>query len=133
MATTTARLNLTSTDLLSDVLSLNVTESLNAAGTTVGLKKTGGLRRQTMASTSEILLLSKASYIDNTSNWLYIKNTSVTLGRYVDVFVGTIGTSLKLSRIYQDEWGFIPFAGNEDINLQVSNTDIIVEWMLINE
>ena len=57
MATTTARLNLSSSDLVSDNLSLVVSAEFNAAGTTTGLTETTGLRRQTMASTAETKLI----------------------------------------------------------------------------
>lgn len=133
MATTTARLNLSSSDLVSDALSLIVSHELNAAATTTGLTETTGLRRQTMASTAETKLIEEGDYTDDTSNWLYFKNTSSTATRYVDITIGTIGSSIKLARVYNGEWAFIPYAGNADINVQVNNTDIVLEWMLIHE
>ena len=132
MATTTARLNLSSPDLVSDNLSLVVSAEFNAAGTTTGLTETTGLRRQTMASTAETKLIEEGDYTDDTSNWLYFKNTSSTATRYVDITIGSIGSSIKLARVYNGEWALIPYAGNADVNVQVNNTDIILEWMLIH-
>lgn len=131
MATTTARLTLTSGDLLSDQLNLGVSMELNAAGTKTGMTKTTGLRRQTFANTNETKILEADDYTDNDSSRLYIKNISSTTGRYVDIFLGPSGSSTKIGRLYDGEWAFIPWANTADINLQVSNTDIIFEWTLI--
>lgn len=131
MATTSARLFIQSSDLVSDVLSLNVSMEINAAGTTTGITKTTGLKRQTFANTNETLILESDDYTDNETSRLYIKNTSSTAGRYIDITLGTKGASAKIGRLYNGEWALIPWANTADINLIVSNTDIIIEWMLL--
>lgn len=130
MATTTARLTLTSTDLLSDNLSLSVSMDINAAGTTTGITKTTGLRRETFANTNETKILEADDYTDNETSRLYIKNTSSTSGRYIDITLGAVGASAKIGRLYNGEWALIPWANTADINLQVSNIDILFEWTL---
>ena len=45
MATTTASLSLTSTDLFDDSLSISTSNALNKAGTTIGLDQTTGLNK----------------------------------------------------------------------------------------
>ena len=131
MATTIARLTLTSSDLLSDPLSLNVSMEINAAGTTTGITKTTGLRRQTFPNTNETKILEADDYTDNDTSRLYLKNTSSTSGRYIDIMLGTAGASTKIGRLYNGEWVLIPWANTADINLIVSNTDILFEWTLL--
>jgi len=131
MATTTATLTLVSSDLLSDPLSLNVSMDIVAAGTTTGITKTTGLRRQTFANTNETKILEADDYTDNETSRLYLKNTSSTSGRYIDIFIGPSGSSTKIGRLYNGEWALIPWANTADINLQVSNTDILFEWTLL--
>jgi hypothetical protein len=131
MATTTAMLTLVSTDLLSDPLALSVSMEINAAGTTTGITKTTGLRRQTFANTNETQILEADDYTDNETSRLYIKNTSSTAGRYIDITLGSVGASAKIGRLYNGEWAFIPWANTADINLQVSNIDIVFEWTLL--
>jgi len=131
MATTTATLTLVSSDLLSDPLSLNVSMDIVAAGTTTGITKTTGLRRQTFPNTNETKILEADDYTDNETSRLYLKNTSSTAGRYIDIFLGPSGSSTKVGRLYNGEWALIPWANTADINLQVSNTDILFEWTLL--
>ena len=131
MATTTATLTLVSSDLLSDPLSLNVSMDIVAAGTTTGITKTTGLRRQTFPNTNETKILEADDYTDNETSRLYLKNTSSTSGRYIDIFIGPSGSSTKIGRLYNGEWALIPWANTADINLQVSNTDILFEWTLL--
>ena len=131
MATTTATLTLVSSDLLSDPLSLNVSMDIVAAGTTTGITKTTGLRRQTFPNTNETKILEADDYTDNETSILYLKNTSSTSGRYIDIFLGPSGSSTKVGRLYNGEWALIPWANTADINLQVSNTDILFEWTLL--
>jgi len=131
MATTTATLTLVSSDLLSDPLSLNVSMDIVAAGTTTGVTKTTGLRRQTFPNTNETKVLEADDYTDNETSRLYLKNTSSTAGRYIDIMLGTAGASTKIGRLYNGEWALIPWANTADINLIVSNTDILFEWTLL--
>jgi hypothetical protein len=133
MATTTAILSLSSGDLISDPLSLGVTMELVAAATTTGITKTTGVRRQTFANTNETKVLEADDYVDNKTHFLYVKNISTTAGRYLDIHLGTSGASAKIGRLYNGEWAFIPWAATADVNLQVSNIDILFEWTLLYE
>ena len=132
MATTTAQVTLTSSDLLSDSLNMTSSFTLYNAGTTTGMSKTTGLARYSTGSTSETKLLEGDDYTSAKAHKLYIKNTSATRTEYVDILVGTIGGTW-LGRLYGGEWGLIPWSGNNDVNLTASTTTIVVEWMLIYE
>ena len=53
MATTTASLTLTSTDLFDDSLSISNTSTLHKAGTTIGLDQTTGLTKTYVTATTQ--------------------------------------------------------------------------------
>ena len=76
MATTTAAITITSTDLLSDSLSLSTTSTLTKAGGAVGLDQTSGLGRKTTTSTSAYVLFDGTDYTVDKAHKLYLKNTS---------------------------------------------------------
>jgi|TARA_R100000501_G_C2614978_1_gene108741 hypothetical protein len=129
---TTAKLTLTSADLLSDALSLEVSSTLYKAGASTDVALSTGLARYSTGSTSETKLLESDNYTSAKAHKLYIKNTSTTRTDYVDILVGTI-SGTWLGRLYGGEWGLIPWSGNNDINLTQSATSIVVEWMLFYE
>ena len=129
---TTAKLTLTSADLLSDALSLEVSSTLYKAGASTDVALSTGLARYSTGSTSETKLLESDNYTSAKAHKLYIKNTSTTRSDYVDILVGTI-SGTWLGRLYGGEWGLIPWSGNNDINLTQSATTIVVEWMLFYE
>jgi hypothetical protein len=133
MATTTAAITLTSTDLLSDSLSLSTTATLTKAGTAVGLDQTSGLGRKTTASTSEYTLFDGTSYTADKAHKLYLKNTSTTDTEY---FKLTINAE-EIGRIYAGDWVFMPWSGHDadnDIKITPSvSTTMTLEYMLIYE
>ena len=129
---TTAKLTLTSADLLSDALSLEVSSTLYKAGASTDVALSTGLARYSTGSTSETKLLEGDNYTSAKAHKLYIKNTSTTRTDYVDILVGNI-SGTWLGRLYGGEWGLIPWSGNNDINLTQSATSIVVEWMLFYE
>ena len=76
MATITASLNLSSSDLTSDELALATTAVLTKAGTSTGLTETTGLARKTTSSTATVTLFDGSEYTDNMAGKIYIKNLS---------------------------------------------------------
>ena len=83
MATTIASLNITSTDLLSDALSLSALSTLTGAGNSTGLTQSSGLTRKTTsaataAAIQSSILYRAGDYTSDGSNKLYIKNMSST-------------------------------------------------------
>ena len=135
MATTTATLTLSSTDLLSDELALTTTSTLTQAGTTTGLVSTGGLGRKTTTSNSEYTLYAAANFTDDKAHKVYLKNTSSTAAEYFLVKIG--GT--EVGRIYAGDWVFLPWsadttATDADIAITPSeSTSMTLEYMLLNE
>ena len=79
MATTTATITLSSSDLTGDALSLSTTATLTKAGVTTGLDQTTGVARKFYATqqSNEGLILA-ADYTDDKAHKVYIKNTSTS-------------------------------------------------------
>ena len=132
MATTTATLTLSSSDLTGDALSLSTTATLTKAGTVTGLSQTTGIARKTTSATSQYTLFDGSDYGDG-SHKVYIKNTSTTATEYVTVEIN----SEAVGRLYAGDWMFFPWGANaatNDIKLAPSvSTTFTVEYMIISE
>jgi len=135
MATTTAAITITSTDLLSDSLSLSTTSTLTKAGGAVGLDQTSGLGRKTTTSSSQYILFDADDYASGPAkaHKVYLKNTSTTDAEYFLVSID----DKSIGRIYAGDWAFIPWAnadGTNDIKITPSvATSMTLEFMLIHE
>ena len=129
---TTAKLTLTSSDLLSDALSLEVTSTLYKAGASTDVALTTGLGRYSSGSTSYAKLLESDDYTSTKADKIYIKNTSTTRTDYVDIGVGNAGT-VTLGRLYGGEWALIPWSSDADFGVTQSSTTLVLEWMLFYE
>jgi hypothetical protein len=132
MATTTATITLSSTDLTSDALSLSKTSTITKAGTTTGLTQTSGIGRKTTASSSQYTLFdaTDTQFTDDKATKIYVLNTSTTSTEY---FVITIGTQV-VGRIYAGDWAFIPWASTADFKVTPSETtEMTLEYAVIYE
>jgi len=134
MATTTAQLVLTSTDLLSDSLSLSAIATLTTAGSSTGLTGTEGLGRKKTANTSEYTLLAAADHTDDKAHKVYLKNLSTTAAEFFEVQVG--GT--VVGRLYAGDWAFLPWSAdstgtNCDIDITPSASNMTLEYMLFTD
>tara|TARA_B100000424_G_scaffold188580_1_gene146631 strand:- start:1012 stop:1404 length:393 start_codon:yes stop_codon:yes gene_type:complete len=129
MATTTAAITITSTDLTTDSLSLSTTATLTKAATANGLEQVIGVSRQTIATAGEITLLAASSYTTDKAHKLYVKNTSTTDAHNVIVKIGT----QIIGRLYAGDWGFIPYNGEGDLKLTTSHNDMAFEYILFYE
>jgi hypothetical protein len=118
MATTTATLTLSSTDLLSDELALSTTATLTTAGTSTGVTQCSGLSRKTITFGSDyedsVVLYRADDYTADGSNKVYIKNTSTTAAEYFEILItgdgGTAGGGVtELGRLYAGDWAFFPW------------------------
>ena len=120
MATTTATITLSSTDLLSDELALSTTATLTTAGTSTGVTQASGLSRKTTAVVGAVGLIDSEvlyradDYTADKANKVYIKNTSTTAAEYFEVLItgggGTAGGGVtELGRLYAGDWAFFPW------------------------
>jgi hypothetical protein len=110
MATTTATITVSSTDLLSDELALSTTATLTTAGTSTGVTQTTGLARKTTSAGSAaaiqaVNLYRAGDYTANGANKVYIKNTSTTAAEYYTVHID----QEEIGRLYAGDWMFMPW------------------------
>jgi len=134
MATTTAQLILTSTDLLSDSLSLSSIATLTTAGSSTGLTGTEGLGRKKTSSTTEYTLFDASAATDDKAHKIYLKNLSTTASEYFEIQVGGV----VIGRIYAGDWAFFPWSAdttgtNCDIDITPSATNMTLEYMLFTD
>jgi len=110
MATTTAQLILTSSDLVSDALSLSTFSTLTTAGTATGMTATTGLSRQNTAYSGSGVIQSTVLYraddaTADKANKVYIKNLSTTAAEFFTVSID----QEELGRLYAGDWLFMPW------------------------
>ena len=135
MATTTAQLILTSTDLLSDSLSLSSIATLTTAGSSTGLTTTTGLGRKTTTSTSQYILFDADDYASGPAkaHKIYLKNLSTTAAEYFTI----TANSEDIGRLYAGDWAFFPWNnhdGTADIKITPSvSSSITLEYMLLTD
>jgi len=130
MATTTATLTLSSADLSSQALSVTATSTLYKAGTTIGLDQTTGLSKTKYAAAqSNATLISAGSYEDNTAGKVYIKNTGSSTTDYFTIELGA--SNIVLGRLYGGDWMFIPYEGEQDIDITSTGTNMELEYIVI--
>lgn len=132
MATTTASVTISSGDLTGDSLSLSSTATLTKAGVATGLDQTTGVARKFFATAQTAYnLIAAADYTADKAHKVYIKNTSTSNAEYITVEVGAANVSL--GRLYGGDWMFIPYDGNSDIDIDTSDVNMTVEYLVIYE
>ena len=132
MATTTATITLSSTDLLSDEIALTTTATLTGAGNSTGLTGTSGLGRKTTSSSSQYILFDADDYPSGAAkaHKIYLKNTSASAGEYFTL----THNAEEIGRLYAGDWAFFPWNNHDgaaDIKITPSwSTSITLEHML---
>ena len=124
MATTTATLTLSSSDLLSDELALSTTATLTTAGTSTGVTQASGLSRKTVANNpiQSTIIYRATDYTADKANKVYIKNTSTTASEYFTVYID----QEQMGRLYAGDWTFFPWSAaagtKESFVVTIANT-----------
>lgn len=132
MATTTATITISSADLTGDALALSTTATLTKAGTLTGLDQTTGVSRKFFAAaTTAHNLVATSDYTAPKAHKVYIRNTSTTAGEYISVEIGS--SNVSLGRLYAGDWAFLPWQGDSDIDIDTSDVNMTVEFMVISE
>ena len=130
MATTTATLTVSSSDLTSNALTLSVTNTLYKAGTTIGLDQTTGINKKVYAAAqTNATLISAGDFDDNTANAVFIKNTGSSTTDYFTVTIAS-GNSV-IGRLYGGDFLWIPYEGEEDLDITSTGTNMELEYMVI--
>ena len=154
MATTTATIGISSSDISDNSISISNVSTLTKAGSTTGLDKTSGLRRRTFTAVTIKDLINLDNYAEeqtitaNKSAKVYIKNVGTASAEHVKVGIGNVAAGdsndvEEIGRLYGGDWMFFPYnaaitgtgdAANEDIYVIPSNTDsVTLEYMVIHE
>jgi hypothetical protein len=132
MATTTATITISSSDLTGDALSLSTTATLTKANSASGLDQTTGVARKFFASAqANTTLIAAADYTAGKAHKVYIKNTSTSNSEFVKVELGA--SNLSLGFLYGGDFMFIPYDGENDIDIDTSDVNMTVEFLVIYE
>ena len=129
MATTTATITLSSTDIMDSALSISNTSTLYTAGTNTGITETTGLARKKFATGSNTILLDHGlaagiaqDVTADKSAKVYIKNINDRGDgtKYVNILLAAV----EIGRLYGGDWMFIPWcaASGKDIEFTASDT-----------
>ena len=135
MATTTATLTLTSSDLASDVLSLSAIKSCYKAGTTLGLDQTTGLNKVYLTAVTNVDIITvPGTTMAGKNGKVYIANLSTEDTEYIIVTKG----GNVIGRLYAGDFLWMPMeqkaAHLSDIEIAPSvATGMWVEYMMIHE
>ena len=135
MATTTATITLSSSDLLSDSLSLSSTATLYNDGTTTGLTQYE-MGRVTVPSSDTVgILIDATAAGDDKAAKVYIANKNTDETHYVIISIN--GTTI--GRLYSGDWMFIPWS-QTDVSADVEvvgpaslSTTCDVEYAVFHE
>ncbi len=128
MATTTATITLSSSDIADNALSISNTATLYTAGTDTGITETTGLSRKKFATASEFKLLDHglagsqmADVTADKSCKVYIKNMNDRGDgtKYVAVLIN----SIEIGRLYGGDWMFFPWSGGDDKDIDIDPYD----------
>ena len=141
MATTTATITLSSSDIADNNFSITNTSTLYTAGTDTGITETTGVARKKFADASEFILLDHglaqgiaADVTADKSAKVYIKNMNDRGDgtKYIAVLIN----SIEIGRLYGGDWMFFPWSGgnNKDVDIDASDaTETLVEYAIFYE
>ena len=124
MATTTATINIQSTDMSDSAINIANTATLTNAGNDTGMTKTTGLTRVELSSSSPVTLIDAGATTRlNTiaKGKMYIKNLN-------DRGDGTKFVTLEIhghemGRLYGGDFAFFPFDGGTDNDILLDPSD----------
>jgi len=136
MATTTASLTISSSDLTADVLSLSTSTQLKKAGTNTGLDQTTGAARVKYATAqTDTVLFAAADYTTSpAAHKIYIKNPSVNSDEYITIsMAATTPTFVDIGRLYAGDFAILPWDGTANFAISTSDINMKVEYVLIHE
>tara|TARA_R110002072_G_scaffold62592_1_gene156532 strand:- start:147 stop:590 length:444 start_codon:yes stop_codon:yes gene_type:complete len=135
MATTTASLTLSSSDLFDDSLSISNTSTLYKAGTTIGLDQTTGLTKTYVTATQQFdpFPVVKGTTNAGENGRVYIANMSEEETEYIIVSIG----DAVIGRLYAGDFLWMPWSPRaqhvNDIEITPSvATGMWIEYMAIH-
>jgi hypothetical protein len=150
MATTTAAITISSSDISDNAIAISNTATLTKAGSTTGLDQTSGISRRTLSGTPATVKLIDLDHYqgqtltENKAAKVYIKNTGTSTANHVLVSIQNgAGAAEEIGWLYGGDWMFFPYsavwtsaahANNQDIDVISSHSDsVTLEYMIIYE
>ena len=138
MATTTATITVSSTDLLSDELALTTTATLTQTGTATGIEHTTGLSRKKVTSTAKGTASGQVTLYTGDDfaaiPYLYVKNTATTAGHKIYIYDDTTSGDPIQFQLDAGDLGFIPMHGDKTYKAySPGGNDPVVEWMVMGK
>ena len=133
MATTTATITLSSSDLTGDALSLSTSGTLTKADSVTGLDQTTGVARKIYTQNTADTLLDGALYTAAKAHKVYLRNPSTVATEYFTITVN----AEEIGRLYAGDWAFFPWsAADDDADIKITPsvaTTMTLEYLLIFE
>ena len=135
MATTTASISLTSSDLLSDNMSLSATMNLYQNGTTATGLDEMNYHRANIPTGTQFDLIAESAALSEDASYVYIinKNTDVTDYVLIDI------NSEEIGRLYAGDWLFMPWdcdlthaTADSSIEIEAVGHETIIEYALFH-
>ena len=135
MATTTASITLSSSDLLSDNLSLSATMNLYQNGTTATGLDEMNYHRLVIPTGTQFDLIAESAALSEDASYVYIinKNTDVTDYVLIDI------NSEEIGRLYAGDWLFMPWdcdlthaTADSSIEIEAVGHETIIEYALFH-
>ena len=138
MATTTAELTLTSSDLLTDSLDLNTSSTLTKTTTSNGIEHTTGLTRKVVKSTDTATASGQVTLYTADEfaaiPYLYIKNIATTPGHRIYIYDDTTSGDPIQFQLDAGDWAFIPMHGDKTYKAySPGGNDPTVEFMVMGQ
>jgi hypothetical protein len=135
MATTTARIEINSADLLSDNMALSATMNLYKGGTTdTGLDQIN-YHRLVIPTGTNFDLIEESAALTEDANYVYIINKNTDVADYVTISIN----EEIIGSLYAGDWMFIPWscdisaaANDSTIELQAFTAPNTIEYALFH-
>jgi len=134
MATTTATITLSSSDLLTDNLSLSSTTTLNKNGTTATGLEQMNYHRAIIPTGTNFDLIPESDALKDNSNYVYIINKNTDVTHYVTLSIN----DEVIGHLYAGDWAFFPWscdlsaaANDSSIEIQASH-EATIEYALFH-
>ena len=138
MATTTAAITLTSSDIMDSAISISNTATLTTAGTDTGLTETTGLARLKTSSGSNTILLDHGLTSGVAADVTADKSAKVYIRNINDrgdgtKFVNILLAAVEIGRLYGGDWMFFPWSGGSGKDVEFTASDTTLEYMVFYE
>ena len=128
MATTTATITLSSSDIADNSFSISNTSTLYTAGTNTGITETTGLGRKKVASGSNVILLDAGLAGGIAQDVTTDKSAKVYIRNMNDrgdgtKFVNILLTAVEIGRLYGGDWMFFPWNATDAKDIEITPSD----------